>query len=83
MNRWLFTLRKIRSELWVRASFYALFGCVAALAAVFLTPWVPSGMADRLGGESVEAILAILASSLLAVATFSLGAMVSAYTAVS
>ena len=67
----------------MRASFYALFGCVAALAAVFLTPWVPSQMAERLGGESVEAILAILASSLLAVATFSLGAMVSAYTAVS
>ena len=83
MNRWLFTWRKLRSEIWVRASFYALFGCVAALAAVFLTPWVPSQMADRLGGESVEAILAILASSLLAVATFSLGAMVSAYTAVS
>lgn len=83
MNRWLFVWRKLRSEIWVRASFYALFGCVAALAAVFLTPWVPSEMADRLGGESVEAILAILASSLLAVATFSLGAMVSAYTAVS
>ena len=83
MNRWLFTWRKLRSEIWVRASFYALFGCGAALAAVFLTPWVPSEMADRLGGESVEAILAILASSLLAVATFSLGAMVSAYTAVS
>jgi len=83
MNRWLFTWRKLRSEIWVRASFYALFGCAAALAAVLLTPWVPSQIADRLGGESVEAILAILASSLLAVATFSLGAMVSAYTAVS
>lgn len=83
MNRWLFIWRKLSAEIWVRASFYALFGCAAALAAVFLTPWVPSQMADRLGGESVEAILAILASSLLAVATFSLGAMVSAYTSVS
>lgn len=83
MNRWLFVWRKLRSEIWVRASLYALFGCAAALAAVFLTPWVPRAMADRLGGESVEAILGILASSLLAVATFSLGAMVSAYTAVS
>ena len=83
MNRWLFIWQRLRSEIWVRASFYALFGCVAALAAVFLTPWVPSQMAERLGGESVEAILAILASSLLAVATFSLGAMVSAYAAVS
>jgi uncharacterized membrane protein len=83
MNRWLFVWRKISAQIWVRASLYAVFGCVAALAAVFLTPWVPSEMADRLGGEAVTAILSILASSLLAVATFSLGAMVSAYTAVS
>ena len=75
--------QRLRSEIWVRASFYALFGCVGRPSSGFLDPWVPSQMAERLGGESVEAILAILASSLLAVATFSLGTMVSAYTAVS
>jgi uncharacterized membrane protein len=83
MNRWLFVWRRTTRELWFRAGLYAVFGVVAALAAVVVTPLVPSGLADRFGGESVEQVLTILASSLLAVATFSLGAMVTAYTAVS
>lgn len=84
MNRWLFFWRKLVRQLWVRASAYAIFGVAAALLAVVGAPWVPGEMAERLGGGgSVEAILNILASSLLAVATFSVGAMVTAYTAVS
>ncbi|MDI1281048.1 MAG: putative membrane protein [Brevundimonas sp.] len=83
MNRWLFIWRRTTRELWFRAGLYAVFGVVAALAAVVAAPLVPTAMADRFGGESVEQVLTILASSLLAVATFSLGAMVTAYTAVS
>lgn len=83
MNRWLFFWRKLRRQLWVRATAYAGVGVAASLLAVALAPWVPDDMAERLGGESVEAILTILASSLLGVATFSVGAMVSAYTSVS
>ena len=83
MNRWRYYWRVLRSEIWFRASLYAAFGVAAALIAAVAAPLVPREMADRLGGESVEAILTILASSLLAVATFSLGAWVSAYTAVS
>lgn len=83
MNRWLFVWKRTTRELWFRAGLYAVFGVAAALAAVVAAPLVPSEMADRFGGESVEQVLTILASSLLAVATFSLGAMVTAYTAVS
>lgn len=83
MNRWLFLLRQASRQLWWRASLYALFGVLAALLAAVGAPYVPDGLADRLGGSSVEAVLTILASSLLAVATFSLGAMVTAYTSVS
>ncbi len=83
MDRWLFAWRRLKGRLWFRAALYALVGVGAALLAVVGAPWVPEDMADRLGGESVEQILTILASSLLAVATFSLGAMVTAYTAVS
>lgn len=83
MDRWLFAWRRLRRRLWFRASLYALAGVIAALAAVAGAPWVPEEVAERLGGESVEEILTILASSLLAVATFSLGATVTAYTAVS
>ena len=83
MNRWLFFWRKMRRQLWVRATAYAVAGVAAALLAAALAPWVPQEMAERLGGESVESILTILASSLLGVATFSVGAMVTAYTSVS
>lgn len=83
MNRWLFFWRKLRRQLWVKATAYAGIGVAAALAAAFLAPFVPAPMAERLGGPSVESILSILASSLLGVATFSVGAMVSAYTSVS
>lgn len=83
MNRWRFYWLRLTRQLWVRATAYALFGVGAALLAAVGAPWVPEAMADRLGGESVEQILTILASSLLAVATFSVGAMVTAYTAVS
>lgn len=83
MNRWLFLWRKTRRQLWVLATAYAVFGLAAALLAAALAPWVPQDMAERLGGESVESILTILASSLLGVATFSVGAMVTAYTSVS
>lgn len=83
MNRWKFYWLRLTRELWVRASAYAAMGVAAALLAWVGARWVPASMADRLGGDSVEQILTILASSLLAVATFSVGAMVTAYTAVS
>ena len=83
MNRWLFFWRKMRRQLWVRATAYAAAGVAAAMLAAALAPWVPKEVAARLGGQSVESILTILASSLLGVATFSVGAMVTAYTSVS
>lgn len=70
MNRWLFFWRKMRRQLWVRATAYAAAGVAAALLAAALAPWVPQEVAARLGGQSVESILTILASSLLGVATF-------------
>ena len=83
MNRWLFWWRALSRQLWVRARLYAATGAAAALIGVVAAPWVPKEVADRLGGESVSQILTILASSLLGVATFSVAAMVTAYTAVS
>lgn len=83
MNRWLFYWRRLTRQLWVRATAYAGLGVGAALIAAWGAPLVPTEMAERLGNESVEEILTILASSLLAVATFSVGAMVTAYTSVS
>lgn len=83
MNRWLFLLRRLGRKLWLRASLYALLGVATAIAATLARGLVPDDFADRFGGDSVVSVLTILASSMLAVATFSLGAMVTAYTSVS
>ncbi|HZV83940.1 MAG TPA: DUF2254 domain-containing protein [Brevundimonas sp.] len=83
MNRWLFLLRRLGRKLWLRASLYALLGVVTAVAATLARGLVPEDFAARFGGGSVAAVLTILASSMLAVATFSLGVMVTAYTSVS
>lgn len=83
MNRWLFLLRRLGRKLWIRASLYALLGVATAIAATLARGLVPDDFATRFGGDSVVSILTILASSMLAVATFSLGAMVTAYTSVS
>ncbi len=83
MNRWLFLLRRLGRKLWLRASLYALLGVITAVAATLARGLVPEDFATRFGGDSVAAVLTILASSMLAVATFSLGAMVTAYSSVS
>lgn len=81
MSAWWFVLVRFSRRLLVRASLYAAFAVLAALAAVWFAPFVPKELAERLGGEAVEDVLSGLASSMLAVATFSLSAMVVAYTA--
>lgn len=83
MSSYWFWLVRFSRRLVVRASLYGLFAVAAALAAVWFAPLVPEEMSERLGGEAVEGILTALASSLLAVTTFSLSAMVVAYTAAS
>ena len=52
-----------------------------ALVAQLLAPFVRSDIAWKMGAESVGQILTILASSLLAIATFSLSTLISSYNA--
>jgi uncharacterized membrane protein len=48
-------------------------------ATVFIGPLLQPGLGASLGAGSVSAVLTILTSSMLSVATFSLGIMVSAF----
>ncbi|WP_127901043.1 DUF2254 domain-containing protein [Solirhodobacter olei] len=75
---WKWRLVAFSRKLWVRASLYALLGVVTALVAAGVQGFLPSGAGKSFGAGSVDAILTILASSMLAVTTFSLGIMVSA-----
>jgi uncharacterized membrane protein len=83
MRRWLFYLIQIANRLWVRTVLFTLAALVAAVAAWAIGTFVPPWLGETLGGKAVERLLSILASSMLVIATFSLGTMVSAHQAVS
>ena len=83
MPKWLFALTHLTRQLWIRVALFSLLGLAAALAAVLFAPFVPDELALTIGTEAVDQMLTILASSMLAVATFSLATLVTAYTAVS
>lgn len=65
--------------LWVRSTLIALLAVIASGAALLLDPLIPNGLAKRFGEEAVTPVLNILATSMLAVTTFSLNVMVAAY----
>ncbi len=76
-------IRQALREIWVRAVSFAFLGVAAALAGVVLAPFIPDTFATQIGADAVDQILGILASSMLAVATFSLSIAVQAYAAAS
>lgn len=82
-SKWQFLVWRITRQTWFRSTLYCLLGVLTALAALAVGPLVPETYAKSVGADSVGTILTILASSMLAVATFSLTTMVSAYTAAS
>jgi len=79
--RWRWLLALLTRRLWFRASIISLLAVAAALVSLLVAPYLPSGISAKIGADSVESILTIIASSMLAVTTFSLSTMVSAYSA--
>ncbi|MBL3573157.1 DUF2254 domain-containing protein [Rhodovulum sulfidophilum] len=75
----LWQVLRLSRRLWVRTSLIAVLGIVAAGAAALLGPVIPQELADRLGEDAVMPVLDVLASSMLAVATFSLSIMVTTH----
>lgn len=76
-----FLFRQFSRQLWVRAAAFALLGVAIVPLARLLAPFLPDRLEQLTGAGAVEAILNILASSMLAVTTFSLSTMVAAYSA--
>jgi uncharacterized membrane protein len=79
MTRWQWVLRLLTRRMWFRASLFCVFGVALALAGVLIGHALTYDFATKLGSKSVDEILNVLASSMLAVTTFSLTTMVSAY----
>lgn len=71
--------KRLYHRLWLRVTLYSLLATLIALASGLAAPFVPDGLAERITPDAVLPVLTILASSLLAVTTFSLNVMVTAH----
>lgn len=74
-------LRRILRRIWVRVTGFALLAVAAVLCADLLGPLLPDTVVVRAGGAAVRDVLNVLATSMLAVTTFSLSVAVSAFAA--
>lgn len=82
MRGWFYWLRRaVIGRLWVRATIYGVVALVLAMLAPPTTNYLPEALTAWVKPDSVKGLLEIVASSMLVVTTFSLGTMVSAYTA--
>ncbi|WP_083507571.1 DUF2254 domain-containing protein [Aureimonas frigidaquae] len=79
MSRWSWILTRLRRQIWFRAVLISLCGVLLATLSGVAGRFVPNVVDHDLGQDAVGTILQILASSMLAVTTFSLTAMVTAY----
>lgn len=79
MRRWQRALMSLLKRIWFRAALFSLFAVVLALLAAVVSPFLPYEFGTKIGAAAVDNILTILASSMLAVTTFSLTAMVQAF----
>lgn len=82
-SRWRWLVSLLLRRIWFRAALFSLLSVGLALLAAFVAPYIPYDISTKIGSEAVDNILGILASSMLAVTTFSLTAMVSAFSAAS
>jgi len=74
--RW---VRQQSRRIYVRVILVAVMNVVALGAALLLGPLIPDGAADLVGAEAVDTILSVIATSMLAVVTFSLTIMVTGF----
>ncbi|WP_149142589.1 DUF2254 domain-containing protein [Gemmobacter caeruleus] len=76
---WKWNLSQFRRRIWVPIAAYAALGVATSIATWALKPLVPPDLPAKIGADAVATILEILASSMLAVTTFSLSIMTSAF----
>lgn len=79
MSKTQWVLSQLTRQLWFRSSLFAVLAVMTALVAIAIKSFIPEPVSGIIGSDAVDKILGILASSMLAVTTFSLNIMVSAY----
>jgi uncharacterized membrane protein len=79
MSKLMWILSRIRRTLWIRVALYALAGVAAALLASASSQVFPGKAPFDISSDAIDSLLTIVASSMLAVTTFSVGALTAAY----
>lgn len=79
MYQWLLWIRKPSNSLWVMPTLGALLAVVFALAASLGTRYLEADILPDIERKVLDGLLDVIASSMLAVSTFSLSIMVSAF----
>ena len=78
-----FLFRRLSEKLWVRPLVFSLLAVLAAFAATAADNLGLGDLVPKIDHDTVEKLLSIIAASMLGVATFAVGSMVSAYASVS
>ena len=78
-NRILFKILQLRKRLWARPLLFCIMAVLAAALAHLTDFVVPDDLPPQISRDTVDSLLTIISSSMLAVATFAVGSMVSAY----
>ena len=78
-SRFALYIERLSWRLWVCVAAMAFLSLLALALAAVIEPYLPDKIANALVEEDLLPVLSILASSMLAVSTFSLGTMVSAH----
>ena len=81
LSRWQWLALQFSRRLWLRVTLFSFAALASALLATVIGPLIPAAVPGQVGADALDNILGILASSMLAVTTFSLTTMVTAYTA--
>ena len=79
MPHWRWILTQLTRRLWFRATLVGMLGVAAAILAAVAEAYIPWNPSWSIGADAVQSLLTIIASSMLAVTTFSLNIMTSAY----
>lgn len=82
-TRFMFELRRMLRKLWVRTSVFAVAGIAVVVVTPLVSPFLPAWLSKIEAADAIESILSILATSMLAVTTFSVSIMLTAYNAAS
>lgn len=79
MSKWRWLLLQLTRELWFRATLLGILGVSVSIAAAMSDRFVPEEFPFSISEDAIESLLTIITTSMLAVTTFSLGIMSSAF----